>query len=202
MEDYREFLRKQILLGKFRGRVILPQIQITEKDLLAFYQRKSGEISDQSDVTLRQIRINKLKSVKGSENLSAAKAKEVYEKINTQKMNFVEIEKIYSDDDSARQNTPPSTYRLKDLRKEFYNALKGLKPGQVTPPIKTELGYHIFLLVDKTATNTKDFQEKRNQIETEMRFMEHNRILQKWLKAERIKAQIKIFHPLKLSVSE
>ena len=80
MEDYREFLRKQILLGKFRGRVILPQIQITEKDLLAFYQRKSGEISDQSDVTLRQIRINKLKAVKGSESLSAAKAKEVYEK--------------------------------------------------------------------------------------------------------------------------
>ena len=59
-------------------------------------------------------------------------------------MPFIKAEQIYSDLDSARDESPPQKYLLKDLNPIIVKNLEQLEKGQFTKPIKTTLGFHIF----------------------------------------------------------
>ena len=57
---------------------------------------------------------------------------------------------------------------MKDVP-EFEEALFKLKPGEISPPVETKLGYHIIRLTAVQPAQTKGLEEVRGQIEQELR---------------------------------
>lgn len=99
------------------------------------------------------------------------KADGIYRDLQKKPAGFAEAAKKFSDD-------PGSAARGGDLGRisrgsmkealEFEQALYQLKPGEISPPVETQLGYHIILLVSVQSSQVKPFEEARGQIEKEL----------------------------------
>lgn len=84
-----------------------------------------------------------------SDSEALAKAKNISSLIN--ETNFEEIAKIYSDDKGSAVNGGNLGWFGKGIMvKEFEDAAFSLPIGQVSQPVKTNFGYHIIKVVNKT----------------------------------------------------
>lgn len=73
---------------------------------------------------------------------------------------FKELAKAYSQDDDTRATGGEmKEMTLQELRPEFLAPLDSVEPGQITPPVISQLGYHILKLQERLparALNMKD----------------------------------------------
>lgn len=192
-EDYKETFRKQMILGRFQGRVIAPNVKVTDKDLETFYLKKTGEQSNNLELTLRQILI-KIPDDTSSEIAAGKKklANKVYRDLEGG-MEFSEAVKIYSDDASGRENGGMmGSFKLNDLAPMIRKAVEKLKVGEFSRPVKTPMGYYIFYLDKREFTGSSDFESQKGRLERELRIVESNNQAQKWLVEQRKRSDIKI----------
>lgn len=74
--------------------------------------------------------------------------------------NFKELAKLNSEDDATRATGGEmKEMTLDELRGEFFAPLDGLKPDDITPPVISQLGYHILKLQERLPSrplNMKD----------------------------------------------
>lgn len=192
-DDYKSDFKNQMILRQFQGRVIYPQVKITDKDVETYYLKKSGATSDLVELTLRQITIK----VDSSASDDVVKAKEahsqdVYKKLKDG-MAFVEAVKLYSDDESARANGGLTAgIRLKDLNGSIRSAVEGLDIGQFTTPVRTSAGFHVFYLEEKRFSGSSEFQTQKKQLEFELRNAEAANQTRRWLMEQRQKSKIEV----------
>ncbi len=192
-EDYKRDFKDQMILRKFQGRVIAPLIKITDKDVETYYLKRAGAAADLMELVLRQV----LVSIPSGANPAILEAKrrlaaEVHQKI-TDGMQFAEAVKLYTDDQSGRQSgglMPP--VRAKDLMSAIKTAVEGLEVGQFTQPVQTALGFHIFLLEEKKFAGSRDFQNKKRQLENELRTQELLDQTRHWLSEQRQRTKVEI----------
>jgi peptidyl-prolyl cis-trans isomerase SurA len=191
-EDTRDFLR----LKRFQGRVIQPLIKITDRDLETHYLKKSGSVSEAVDLKLKQI----LVSVSGdsSKDMIAAKEKlayTVYQKLSDGAP-FEELARVYSDDPKARENGGElPLMKLVDLNKAIQSEVGSLEPGQFTKPIKTGLGWHIFLLEEKKFSTNKNFLANKTKLQEELFVLEVQEQTKRWVMDQRRRSKITIIEP-------
>lgn len=74
--------------------------------------------------------------------------------------NFKEVAKLYSQDDATRATGGEmKEMTLDELRAEFFAPLDTIEPGEITPPVISQLGYHILKLQERMPSrplNMKD----------------------------------------------
>lgn len=110
------------------------------------------------------------KDAKGK-NLDASKLKakselanKTYEEVKDGKK-FNEVAKAKSEDPTAKQNAGKlGDFLASTMVREFSNALKNMKPGEVSKPVKTEFGYHIIKLNSKITDLNKMTQANKENI--------------------------------------
>ena len=192
-EQYKDDFRNQMVLSQFQGRVILPAIKITEKDLEHFYLKVSGNVAENLRLTLRQIFI----AVSPDANETVKKGKEelaqqIYKKL-TGGMDFKQAVEVYSNNEASRDQggLMPPLY-LKDLADPFSKAIESLKVNEFSPPIETPTGYYIFYVEKKSLAGSNDFKKKKNEIEMQLRRQEVTKQTIQWLEEQRHKSKIKI----------
>lgn len=192
-EDYRRDFRDQMILRRFQGRVIGPMVKVTDKDVETYYLKKVGTGADLVELVLRQILIAVPQGA--SEDVSLAKqklAREVHQKL-TGGMVFVDAVKVYSDEVSARDKAGSmAPVRAKDLASVIRVEVENLEPGQFSMPVRTALGYHIFLLEERRFSGGSDFREQKAQLEAELRGQELADQTKRWLIEQRQRSKIEI----------
>lgn len=192
-EVYRNGFKQQMLFRKFQGRVIRPLVKITEKDVETFYLKKTGSSAENIRLTLRQLLI--AVPSEATEDVIDAKLKltrMIQQKIQGG-MSFAEAVKIYSDDPQAKTTEGLMTdIKLSDLSDEVREPIKALDIGQVSQPVKTSLGFHLFFLESKKFSGSQEFQRKKTDFETELMLIESDVQTKKWLSEMRRKTDIKI----------
>ncbi len=193
MEQYRRDFRNQIILSQFQGRVILPSVKITDKDIEIYYLKTSGNTAENLKLQLRQIFVR----LDPSSSETVKKGKEELVKTIQQKlkdgMAFGEAVKIYSDDTQGRENggLMPLIY-LKDMATPFQKAIEALKEGESSEGIKTPQGYYIFFLQNKSFAGNTEYAGKKRELEMQLRQEEVGRQTMRWLSDERKRSKIKI----------
>lgn len=94
---------------------------------------------------------------------------------------FGDLVEKYSDDPSKSQNqglmTNVGSGRYAQAFVEAAKALK--KPGEISPVIKTQYGYHVLMLVDKTPDQQRTFDQVKPQIIAQLESDYVNKELQK-----------------------
>lgn len=152
----------------------LNRVVVANKDkflLDVLYLRK---VVDKSEVTEAEIRNHWDKiadKIRAShilvDNLDTANV--LLERIKSGE-NFDKIAFEYSIDPSAKRNKGDLGYFLYgSMVKEFQEAAFAMQPGEISPPIKTNFGYHIIKLVDRVANEKRtDYESMKNELELQL----------------------------------
>jgi peptidyl-prolyl cis-trans isomerase SurA len=147
-EDFRNHLRDQLLVQRLQQRVVQGQSNVSDSEidiLLASNSLKSGE------VRLRHILIGLPNGADASQIAAArAKADEVKAKIDGG-MDFTTAAIQYSSAQDALQGGDLGWRRYDEVPEAFANLVEGMKPGDVSQPLRGPSGFHIVKLVDKRA---------------------------------------------------
>lgn len=192
-ETYKKDFKNQLLISKFQGRVILPLVNVTEKDIEVYLLKTSGENQTNTKLKLRKlfIAINDNQS-----DIIKKTKKDLIEKIYNDLNNglvFSEAVKVYSDSAFDRESGGliPSV-PLKDLSPPFRSAVKSLEEGDITKPIELASGYFIFKLEKKYIDQGKEYQAQKRKAEFVIRKDKATRQLQRWIEIQRRKTRINI----------
>jgi peptidyl-prolyl cis-trans isomerase SurA len=166
-DQYREDFRTQMIINQFQAENIR--------------------------LTLRQLQIA---VPPGSVDAVKAGKKQLVEKVYQEiegGMPFEKAVKIYSDNESARENggLMPQIF-LKDLAPLFQNAIRDLEEGRYTRPIETPMGYSIFYVTKREFSGSDDYLKLKPQLENQLRQEEMNKLLGKWLETQRRRSDIKL----------
>ncbi len=192
-EQYKEDFRTQSIIQMFQGRELLPQLKVTDRDVQLYYLRNSGSLGENIKLSLKQLDVSI-----PSDAVPAVKEgkKQLIEKVYQELeggMPFDQAVKIYSDNESARENggAMPQIF-LKDLAPMFQNSIKDLEEGRYTRPIETPGGYFIFYVEKREFAGNDDYQKKKPQLEAALKQEEMGKLLQKWIESQRRRSNIKI----------
>ncbi len=193
MDEYRASVERQMIFRRFQGRVIRPQIRLTEKDIESYYLKKSAGGSRHVIVELSQILI---KVPPDASNIIVEGKQKIVQDIRkklSDGLEFAQAARLYSDEESARDTAGRmNPLNLNDFIEIIQRPVSQLEVGGITPPIKSEQGFHFFKLENKSFDGGDEFKRLKPQIETELMIAESERQTQKWLTEGRAKASIKI----------
>ena len=191
-EEYEQDMYDQILFMRFRGRVLMPLVKITDKDVESYYLKKMGASSEALSLSIRKIFFSIPKGAQPSFVEQKEKlANEVYEKLKNG-MDFVEAEKIYSELSDARDGKAAMNIKLTDLDKNIVKVVKPLDEKEFARPLKWNNGIYIFYLESKKFAGSSHFMAKKQELEFELRQKELADQMQRWLKEQRQKSKIRI----------
>jgi peptidyl-prolyl cis-trans isomerase D len=101
-----------------------------------------------------------------------AQAEEIHQQLKKAPAGFAEMAKKRSEDPGSAANGGDLGYigrgSMKDVP-EFEEALYKLKPGEISAPVESRLGYHIIRLTAVRPGQSKSLDEVRGQIEQELK---------------------------------
>lgn len=146
---FREEIRNEIILQRLREHEVDAKIQISDAEVDDFLAAQKAAASEQVEMNLSQIMV-RIPENSSTEQIAArrARAEEVMRQLRTG-ADFAKMAGTYSDSSDALKGGEIGWRNSDRLPPMFAEALAKLKPGQVTPIMKSTTGFHILKLVDK-----------------------------------------------------
>ena len=192
MKNFREDLSADILRSKLVNREIRSRLVVSASQVDAYYEAHKNEYDVQPKCHVRNILL-KL-SPDASEAL-IGKIMDDAERIRTEVaegLDFVQAVTKYSDDPNARNGGDMGMVSYADMSEQIREALKDLKEGEVSRPIRTPQGILLLQVVehmdeDADALN-KAKADVRDKLTQQLMMDRYN----EWVKDLRSKAHIKI----------
>ncbi|WP_457675339.1 peptidylprolyl isomerase [Thiolapillus sp.] len=110
----------------------------------------------------------------------------IREEIVQGKLDFAEAARKYSmDEGTAEKGGSLGTFNEGRMVKPFDQALKNMKPGDISEPVKTRYGLHLIALYKKTPPSVKPFEEVKKELIERVRKKAENEIkTDYWLKVK------------------
>jgi peptidyl-prolyl cis-trans isomerase SurA len=183
--SYRQDIKNQILLMHFRGRVLMPLVKVTERDIENYYAKKTGTSAETISLHLRQLsfpaRVGT--SAYGEQE---KKAQVLYKSLSDSKDKKA-IEKAL-----AAQDASLMVVKAKDLAPQIRAEVESLGEGQISKPIATGDGLYLVYVERKDFADSGKFAEQKEALENELRQNELAVQLERWLAQERSKSKITI----------
>jgi len=108
----------------------------------------------------------------GADAKSKAKARadEIHAQLKKNPKEFAALAKKHSQDPgSASRGGDLGFFERGAMVKSFEDAVFSMKPGEISPPVESEFGYHIIQLATVRAGKAKAFEEARPEIEGELK---------------------------------
>ena len=144
---------------------IAPTIKITDEEALKFYNDNKARLVSEESITASHILIQSAKPGDPAEDKKAeAKAKAILAQIR-QGADFGTLAQAESACPSGKRAKGALGKMTKaTLDQDFWNAAFKLKKGEISDVVKTQFGYHIIRLEDKTEAVPLKFEELKADI--------------------------------------
>jgi len=147
--DYREFrddIRKQMTLQLLRQRDVIARINISPRELEQFLARQQNAPDRNAEYNVSHILISVPVSATPEQlEARAARAREVYEKARAGE-DFAQLAVAYSDSGTNIEGGALGWRRGSQLPSIVADQIAKMKPGEVSEPIRTPSGFHLFRL--------------------------------------------------------
>ncbi len=106
---------------------------------------------------------------------------------------FGDLASKYSEDEGSRfSDGDIGWFSLPEMLPEFREVVDKLNPGDISPPIKTDYGWHIVKVLEKQDGRPVDYVKDYTDIEKLARRYKTQKELQQWLKTAREKYYVQI----------
>jgi peptidyl-prolyl cis-trans isomerase D len=146
------------------AKAMAEQANIPEADLRALYQQRLDSFKEPEQIKSRHILLKTTDLSEADAAKKKAKADELYQKVKNGG-DFAALAKEFSEDTGSGVNGGDLGFRGKgELVKEFEETMFRLKKGEISAPVKTQFGYHIIQVMDRTTARTKSFDEVRSNL--------------------------------------
>ncbi|MBI4456962.1 MAG: peptidylprolyl isomerase [Acidobacteria bacterium] len=129
-------------------------VRATVAEAEDYYRRHSSEFVQLDTVHLREILI--------SDQVFAQK---LYRQLRRQPMeDFLLAARKYSKAASAANDGDLGTFQRGELPDSFEQVVFRLRPGEISAPVRSDLGYHLFLLEERVPRHRQTFLEVKDEI--------------------------------------
>jgi len=148
------------------------QAQPDPADVKKYYEtnRSQFEVKESRQAAHIFVNVDAASGAEAKQN-ARARAEEIYQQLQKAPAGFAELAKKRSEDPGSAANGGDLGYisrgSMKDVP-EFEEALYKLKPGEISAPVESKLGYHIIRLTAVRPAQLKSLEEVRGQIEQEL----------------------------------
>lgn len=163
-EEYKsqlELLKKDLLI-QAGVKNILDTVTVTDEEVKAFYESNPDMFKGQESVRAKHILVD-----------SEEKAKDVKAAIDGG-LSFEEAAKENSSCPSSSQGGDLGAFTRGRMVPEFEDAAFALAIGEVSEPVKTQFGYHLIKVEEKTAEVVKSFDEVKDQLQVNLLSQKQN----------------------------
>ena len=192
LSDLRKSLEKQMIISRVQQNEVMSKIAVNDEEARRYYQEHLAEFTQPRSVTLREIFVN----VPGdgtTVNVGLDEdAREKIAAIRQRALSGESYEKLAADLSDAPSKANAGLIgplSLSDLSPDLQKLLESMKQGDITQPLRGAKGYQILKLETATTSETKPFEEARedisNRVFTDKRRDEFEKYLQK-LRAQAI----------------
>lgn len=157
--------------------VLARDVTVTEAGLQQYYEQNASRYTVAEERRARHILVKAEKEQPAAEREKAkAKAESLLAQLRAKPEEFPALAKANSDDTgSAAQGGDLGFFGRGAMVKPFEDAVYSMKPGEVSPVIETDFGYHVIQLTEVRGGQKKPFAELRAEIEAEVRKAEAQR---------------------------
>jgi parvulin-like peptidyl-prolyl isomerase len=100
---------------------------------------------------------------------------------------FNDLARTFSDDDSKSNGGELGWFEPSDVMDQILTGVKTLKPGQISPVIKTSHGFHIVKLEDHEVPGVRPLSEVKTQIRAALVDQQSSGQLETWIESDLVK---------------
>ncbi|HEU4375184.1 MAG TPA: peptidylprolyl isomerase [Telluria sp.] len=155
--SFREEIRNEMMMQRLREHEVDNKIQISDAEVDTYLAAEKAAAADQVEMNIAQILV-RIPENASPEQIAARKARadEVARQLRTG-ADFAKMAATYSDAPDALKGGDIGWRDPNRLPPLFAEQLRKLSPGQVTPVIRSNTGFHLIKLVAKrSAADAKD----------------------------------------------
>jgi parvulin-like peptidyl-prolyl isomerase len=167
MVELRRNLERQMFVGQVQQRDVVDKISVTEDEARSYYDANRQEFTTPSEVTLREILIQVPVSERGINAAQDDEAKSEAESVRKRALSgepFARLAAETSDAPSKANGGLIGPISREELAPALQTQIDALKVGEVTTPLRTERGYQIIKLENRSETKIRTFEEARDDI--------------------------------------
>jgi peptidyl-prolyl cis-trans isomerase SurA len=167
LADLRKQLEKTMIAQRVQQTEVMSKLQITDAELKMYYDSNKENFTTKPQLTLREILVSVPTSDRGVnvalEEEAKAKAEDVRKRLVAGEP-FARLAADLSDSPSKANGGLIGPVTPDVLAPELQSAIEGLKPGDLTTPIRTSRGFQVIKIETLDAATIKPFEEARDEI--------------------------------------
>ena len=192
LETFRKQLEKQLLRSRLINLSLKIEPKVGEKELKDFYQKNTGRYRGVETYRPSHILFHVPKEATPEEVQEIRKkCQKVLEKIKKGE-DFGEMAILYSEDASAKDRGDLGNFKRGELIPAFEKEALSLKVGEISGIVRTEFGFHIIKLLDRSGGEPPPFEEIKEKVRADYLENEMERAYKQFLATLKEKSVIEI----------
>jgi len=190
-EQLKTKLREQALVQRAIDREIRSKIVISPLELAQ--AMGSGEAPRGAGEEVRAYHLVVRVTPQRSPEAALRRATEAHDKIAAG-ANFEEIARLYADSEDEASGVMLGWVSQGQLLPELDQALFQLKPGELSPPVQTRVGFHVVKLLERRTIPPQAAESQREQVRRTLYQQKFLSAFQEWLTKLKAKAYIQLIN--------
>ena len=186
-EQLKSKIREQVLVQKAIDQAVRSKVQISLSDL-AGVPAPEAPGADEVRVQHLLIRVTPERSADDAKLLATRLHTQLVDKRAT----FEELAHEHSEDPHASEGGELGWLRRGQLLPELDDVLFALKPGEVSEPIQTRLGFHLVKVLDRRSSALPDGMSPKQALEYKIYHEKFTQLLDRWIGDLKAKAYIRL----------
>ena len=162
LSELEKGFKEKIIIDRLIDMEIRRRISVAPSEIMAYYETHRNQFEEPEKVKLKSI------LVKAGEGRPEGEALELAKKVLarlTEGANFASLAEKYSDGPYAESAGDMGWVKAGELMGKINDLIFTLEKNEISGILKTNLGFHIFMVEEKAPSRTKQFHEARDKIE-------------------------------------
>ena len=191
LDSIKKRLRDGLKVSKLVRRKVALRVSVTEDEISQYLEENRGKLETGLSYHARHILIPPEEDSDTGWEAARIKAGILRSQL-TDGADFTELAQQHSRDASAKDGGDLGTLKRGELAQDVEGAILSLKPGQLSQPFRSPLGYHVFRLEAKEGLEGEGLVRIRQQIRDILFRQKYETRQEAWLKEIKQRAIIEV----------
>lgn len=183
-QQWRQELAARLLMEKVITRAVYALVGVSDDEIQAFYAEHRAEFDRPERVRARQILV-----------ADAGEARAALNRLQAGE-SFAEVARAVSQSPDAEQGGDLGFFPAGEMPPEFDEVVFSLPKGEVSSPVKSDYGVHLFLVEERRPAQRMSLEEATPMIRSQLLRIKRERAYQEWLQDLGARAELQINWPL------
>ncbi|MEE3329101.1 MAG: peptidylprolyl isomerase, partial [Myxococcota bacterium] len=181
MEEYRAKLKGEIERNKIIGAMVSDRVRVTPEEIQVLFNERYGDQKDSGEeVRLRHILVGVGGSTMRDEKTACSMLAEAAAKIRAGQLDFNEAARQLTEMNPEQQGEL-GWLHLNEIAPWMVNAIRPLKPGEISDPISMPFGCNLLELVDERVFQPITLEQANASLRAELTNRKTDREIGNWL---------------------